>query len=149
MHQVFWFLARTMALVGGMVLSGLIVMTTVSIIGRSASTIAHSDFGKEWIAPISDFLISLGIGPVPGDFELVEAGIAFCIFSFLPWCQITQGHATVDLLTSFFSRQANRLVELVGDLLLSVVTLLITWRLYAGMYDNCLLYTSPSPRDPE
>ena len=57
-------------------------MTVVSIVGRASLTWA-------WV-----------LGPVPGDFELVEVGTGFAVFAFLPWCQLKRGHATVDLFTS-------------------------------------------------
>ena len=81
-------LARMLALLGGLVLVALTIITCISIAGRA--------------------LISFGLGPVPGDFELVEAGVAFAIFAFLPWCQLNRGHATVDLFTSFLSERTNR-----------------------------------------
>ena len=75
-------------------------------------------------------------GPIPGDFEIVEAGIAFAIFSFLPWCQITRGHATVDIITSMFSLRANRVLDVLTEILMSFVLVLIAWRLWIGMLDK-------------
>ncbi|MBA5764788.1 TRAP transporter small permease, partial [Vibrio sp. 404] len=49
-------LARAMAYGGGLVLVAIAVITVASIIGRA--------------------LIRLGLGPITGDFELVEAGCA-------------------------------------------------------------------------
>ena len=89
-----------MAVLGGIVLSFLILLTCVSIIGRSLNGIFHSDF-MERIAPgFSRLVIDIGVGPVNGDFELVEAGVAFAIFAFIPLCQVTAGHASVDILTN-------------------------------------------------
>jgi hypothetical protein len=44
-------------------------------------------------------------GPVKGDFEVVEAGIAFSIFAFLPICQLHGGHATVDIFTNLMPKR--------------------------------------------
>lgn len=105
-----------MALAGGAVLLALIVMTCISIIGRS--------------------LGALGLAPVPGDFELVELGVGFAIFAFLPWCHLRRGHATVDLFRPRLSRRANLIIDWISDLLMLIVAFLITWRLWIGMLDK-------------
>lgn len=109
-------LARWLAYSGGVVLFLLIAMTVVSIVGRALA----------W----------LGLGPVPGDLELMQAGIAYAVFAFLPWCQLEGGHARVDIFTSFLSSRANRLIDLAWDLVLGGSTLLIGWRLGLGMIDK-------------
>jgi TRAP-type C4-dicarboxylate transport system permease small subunit len=109
-------LARALAIAGGTVLAAITVMTAMSIIGRT--------------------LISFGLGPVPGDFELVEAGAGFAVFAFLPWCQLNRGHATVDLFTNFLSPGANRVIDLVTEILMSLVIILIAWRLVLGTADK-------------
>ncbi|SFM57645.1 TRAP transporter small permease [Shimia aestuarii] len=109
-------LARVMAILGGIVLIGLIIMTCLSITGRA--------------------LIPLGLGPVPGDFELVEAGVAFAIFAFLPWCQYNRGHARVDLFQPAYGRFGNRLIDLVADVMMFIAAYIIAWRLYLGMMDK-------------
>ncbi len=133
---VFQGLARGVAILGGMVLILLILLICISVIGRAGNTIAHTDSIKENYTALSDFLIASGVGPVNGDFELVEAGIAFAIFSFLPWCQLRRGHATVDLLATTFPRAFNQGVEVLSEVLLSSFTCLFTWRLYVGMSDK-------------
>ena len=65
------------AIVGGVVLCAITLMSVASITGRA--------------------LIGVGLGPVPGDFEMVEVGTALAVFFFLPWCYLKGGHATVDL----------------------------------------------------
>ena len=82
-----------MALLGGTVLCLLVLMVCISIAGRALGDLAHDG----WLAGAGDWLISLGVGPILGDFELVEAGMAFTIFAFLPLCQVTASHASVDI----------------------------------------------------
>ena len=89
-------LARTMAIIGGLMLSFLVVLTCISVLGRGGNTFGHSEFLTGLAPGFAERLIATGIGPVFGDFELVEAGIAFAIFAFLPICQLHGGHATVD-----------------------------------------------------
>lgn len=52
-------------------------------------------------------LVVIGLAPVPGDFELVKAGIAFCVFAFLPICRVHAGHATIDVFTSRLGLRPN------------------------------------------
>jgi TRAP-type C4-dicarboxylate transport system permease small subunit len=129
-------LARAMAVLGGVVLSLLVLLTCVSVLGRGLNSIGHSD----WLAVISaqagDVLISTGVGPVTGDFEVVEAGIAFAIFAFLPICQLYAGHATVDIFTSGLSDRLNRWLVAFWEVVLTAAIMVITWRLGVGMMDK-------------
>lgn len=105
-------LARATALAGGLVLGALVLMTCLSIVGRA--------------------LTGFGLGPVPGDFELVEAGIAFTVFAFLPLCAATGGHATVDVFTNGLGVQPNRLLLALWEVVMALAVALLAWRLYEG-----------------
>lgn len=122
-----------MAYLGGIMLSALILLTCVSVIGRSLSTLLHSDFIEGLMPGVATALLGLGIGPVNGDFELIEAGVAFAIFAFLPLCHITGGHASVDIFTSRFSDRANRVLRALTEVLFAAVLVLIAWQLFQGM----------------
>lgn len=106
-------LADLSAMLGGIVLILIILMTCVSILGRA--------------------LIPLGLGPVPGDYELVKAGVAFAVFSFLPLAQIQVAHATVDIFTSLMSKRMNRIIVAVWEVLAAAVLIFIALRLWEGM----------------
>ncbi|MFT7595435.1 MAG: TRAP-type C4-dicarboxylate transport system permease small subunit [Paracoccaceae bacterium] len=126
-------LARAMAIAGGFVLSLLIILTCVSILGRILNGFFHGDL-MESIAPgFSKWVIDMGVGPITGDFELVEAGVAFAIFAFIPICQITAGHACVDVLAVQFPKKVNRYLRMLIDILFAAVLVLIAWRLFDGM----------------
>ncbi|MCA0870686.1 TRAP transporter small permease [Seohaeicola saemankumensis] len=133
MHKTMMAVARGMAMIGGAVLSLLIVLTCISIAGRSLNGILHSDFVMSVAPGVARWLIDLGIGPVNGDFELVEAGVAFAIFAFIPLCQITSGHASVDIVANALPRGVNRFLRMVIEVTFAAVLVLIAWRLYAGM----------------
>ncbi|MEM6463761.1 MAG: TRAP transporter small permease [Pseudomonadota bacterium] len=109
-------LARLTALAGGLVLIVLIILTVVSVSGRA--------------------LVFAGLGPIPGDFELVEAGTAFAIFAFLPWCHYRRGNAAVEVLTMHFGATANRLIEVIANLLMLLFAILICWRHSLGTIDK-------------
>lgn len=125
-------LARSMALLGGVVLIGLILLTCISVLGRGLNTFGHGDFLTGLAPEAAKALIATGVGPVNGDFEVVEAGIAFAIFAFLPICQLYSGHATVDIFTARLPRRLNRAIMAVWEIVLALAIVLIAWRLYAG-----------------
>lgn len=126
-------LARFSAVLGGIVLTLLIVLTCVSIAGRILNGWMHSDF-MEGLAPgFAQWMLGLGVGPVNGDFELVESGVAFAIFAFIPLCQITSGHASVGILTDKLPERVQQFLRMVVELIFAAVLVLIAWRLYDGM----------------
>lgn len=133
MHSFFDRLARTFAILGGVVLAFLILMTCLSIVGRSVNTLLHSDLVQSVAPGLASLILSSGIGPINGDFELVEAGMAFAIFAFLPLCQINGAHASVDIFTSKLSMKANRGLRMVIEIVFSSILVLIAWQLYEGM----------------
>jgi TRAP-type C4-dicarboxylate transport system permease small subunit len=109
-------LARALAIIGGIVLVIITLITVISITGRA--------------------FIWAGLRPVPGDFELVEAGVGFAVFAFLPWCQLNRGHATVDIFTSFLPNQVNRHIDVLAEVLMTIAITFIAWRLWFGLQDK-------------
>ena len=124
--------ARLMAICGGLVLTFLIVLICISVIGRSLNGLLHGWIGA--VMPgVSAWALDLGVGPINGDFELVEAGVAFAIFAFLPLCQISAGHASVDIFTAKLPTWINRVLQLAIDVIFAVVLIAIAYQLYNGM----------------
>ncbi|MCB1476740.1 MAG: TRAP transporter small permease [Rhodobiaceae bacterium] len=105
-----------LALAGGAVLVVIASLTIASIIGRA--------------------FIFAGLSPVPGDFELVEAGTALAVFCFLPWCQLRGGHLSVDLLAGKFGETVDLVLTLLWNLMMTATMGLIAWRLWFGMLDK-------------
>lgn len=133
MHKLFLGLSRLMAYLGGCVLVALIMLTCVSVLGRSLNGILHSEFLQSFAPALAQRALDLGIGPVNGDFELIESGVAFAIFAFLPLCQITNGHATVEIFTSKFPLAINRALQFIIDSVFALVLILIAVQLHGGM----------------
>ena len=129
-------LARVMAILGGLVLVALVILTCVSVFGRGLNTLGHSDFLISLSKAAADGLVASGVGPVNGDFELVEAGVAFTVFAFLPLCQLYGAHATVDVFTSVLPTKITKFLMAFWEVILTGLVLLITVRLYAGMQDK-------------
>ncbi len=125
-------LARLSAIAGGLVLLAVMLMTVISVAGLSISKFAL------WLKKSHDIIIEplLAIGPIPGETELIETGMAFIIFAFMPLVTLNRGHASVEILTNAFSNGINRLIDLVADILLLVVAAYLTYRHYLGTLDK-------------
>lgn len=132
-HRLVRALARAMALLGGAVLAALIVMVCLSILGRSATSVLHSALAQDWLPGLARRLLDTGIGPIRGDYELVESGMAFAVFAFLVWCQATGGHARVDLLADRFPARAQRILAAMTEVVFAGVLILIALKLQEGM----------------
>ncbi len=105
-------LDRWLAYFGGAVLAAIAIVTVISIIGRA--------------------LLPFGLGPIKGDFEIVEIGCAIAVFSFLPLAQLHRAHVTVDIFVSALPRRVQAFLGFLGDLLITVAALVILWRLWLG-----------------
>ena len=132
MHNLATRAARFMAICGGLVLALLILLICISVVGRSLNGVLHGWIGTAFPA-VSAWLLQAGVGPINGDFELVEAGVAFSIFSFLPLCQISGGQASVDIFTSKLPRGVNRGLQMVIDTVFAFALIIMAYQLYKGM----------------
>jgi TRAP-type C4-dicarboxylate transport system permease small subunit len=115
MSNFIYGMSRYMAWAGGFVLSALAVLSVVSIAGRALSF--------------------AGLRPVPGDFELVEAGTALAVFCFLPWCHLKRSHAFVDLFWKLYPAPLRRFLAVFSDALMLLVWLFLVWRMGVAMLE--------------
>ena len=106
--QVYRFF-RGMAFVGIAVLTLIALLSVVSIVGRS--------------------MTSIGLGPVRGDFELVEIGSGIAVFCFLPWAHLRKAHAVVDILWGRFPAAMQAVLTVVFNALMLAAWLLLVWRM--------------------
>lgn len=97
--------AKSMAMAGGLLFIGLILMSLVSIVGRK-----------------------LGFGSVHGDIELTQAGTAVAAAAFLPYCTLLGEHLKVDFFTEGLRPALRRRMDGVADLLLALIAGLLAWR---------------------
>ncbi|WP_274576319.1 TRAP transporter small permease [Sulfitobacter sp. PR48] len=112
------FIARGLAFAGGGILILITLITCMSIIGRA-------------FVPLD-----IGIGPIRGIYDITEIGMATAIFAFLPWAQMRETHARVDLFQSFMPRSFDRALDLLFNIGMAFVAAIGTWRLYLGMMDK-------------
>ena len=115
MSKTIYRLSQWLAWFGALVLAALAIMTVLSIIGRALSF--------------------AGLGPVPGDFELVEAGAALAVFCFMPWCHLKGGHAMVDMLWQSYPVPMRRVLMVMSDALMLAVWLVLVWRMGVATMD--------------
>ena len=114
--RVLFQISRTFAIFGGLVLCAMALLTTISVIGRSA--------------------ISM---PVTGDFELIAIGTGVAVFAFLPYCQLVRENVIVDIFMSKSPFRARTFCDFIGNFFYVVIILLMLWRLPLGgidLYDN-------------
>lgn len=109
-------LALLVAILGGVALALIALITLVSVTGRA--------------------LIPLGLKPLRGQFELVEALTVFAVCAFLPWAHLKRAHASVAIFTDQLGHQTNKIIDLLSDALLFALATLITWRHIAGLTDK-------------
>ena len=101
--------ARWFALTGVALGLGVALMVVASIFGRAV-----------WARP------------VPGDVELTQFGIAFCLSLSLPWAQARGAHIIVDFFTQRAGPRVQAGLDGVGALLMAVFYALLAWRSAAG-----------------
>ena len=133
MHRLVITIAKLTALLGGAVLLCVVAVTCVSIAGRWLGAVGHSD-ALVATGSLADALRSFG--PIRGDFELVEAGVAFAVMAFLPWCQLTRAHASVGLVTAAMPERAEQALALLWEIVFVTVLVVIAWRLFVGTGDK-------------
>ena len=102
-------LAKLCAILAGLLLTAITLMTCGSLIGRNL-------LGRT----------------IVGDFELVGAAAGAAIALFLPWCQARRGNIIVDFVTSGATAGTKELLDRVGALLFALVLALMSWRTTVG-----------------
>jgi TRAP-type C4-dicarboxylate transport system permease small subunit len=105
-------LSRAWAILGGLVLVAMLLMTVASVVMRA----------------------TLGF-PIAGDFELVEIGTALAAFAFLPYCHQAGGNVLVDVFTNQAPERFKRGLAAASSLALGVIATLLLWRMALGGYD--------------
>jgi len=103
------FLARMMAIGGGVIFIGLVIMSVISIVGRKTVGFV-----------------------VPGDVEVLQMLAACAAASFFPYCHLRHGDIKVDFFTHKLPQKTLWRMDAVGSLLVGLFGALIAWRSWAG-----------------
>jgi TRAP-type C4-dicarboxylate transport system permease small subunit len=112
LERVAFALSRAWAVLGGIVLMAVMLMTVASVLMRAA----------------------LG-SPITGDFELVEMGTAISAFAFLPYCHQAGGNVVVDVFTTRAPERIKSGLAGLSSLVLLAIALVLVWRMAEGGYD--------------
>ncbi len=102
-------LARACAVIAGVLLVAITLMTVYSVIGRDF-------FGKA----------------LTGDFEITAVLTGAAIALFLPYCQLRRGNIIVDFFTAKASESTQAKLDRFGAFLLAVMMALCAWRATLG-----------------
>lgn len=73
--------------------------------------------------------------PVPGDFEIVQIGVAVAVFAFLPYCQLTDSNVSADIFTSRAGPRLTAFFALLASVIALGFSVLLLWRMTLGMGD--------------
>jgi TRAP-type C4-dicarboxylate transport system permease small subunit len=106
-------LARLLALGGGLLLLGIAVLVTVSVLKRATT----------------------GEG-INGDFELVQTAAAIVAFACFPLCVAVRGNIAVDTFTTRAPAGFNRALDALWDIVFAVICAVLSWRLAVGAMDQ-------------
>ena len=102
-------LARASAILAGVLLTVITLITCISLIGRN----------------------TIGVTLV-GDYELTAVTAGAAIALFMPWCQLKRENIIVDFFTAKVSEAGIARLDRFGSLLLAVLMLLLAWRTAVG-----------------
>lgn len=103
------FLAQLCAVLAGLILTAVTLVTCVSLIGRNTTG---------WT--------------LLGDYELTAVAAGAAIALFLPWCQLRRENIIVDFFTSKAPAAVNAVFDRFGAFLLAAMLLVIAWRTGVG-----------------
>lgn len=132
MHQAMTRLARAMAVLGALVLVFLILMVCASVLGRELNSFLNSDAVQAAVPGLAATLLGWGVGPITGDFELLEHLMPLAIFAFLPLAQLGSSHATVDVFTTRLPRRLLVWMRAVTETVFAVVLVIFAVKLFEG-----------------
>lgn len=107
--KIFENLAKFCAIVAGLLLTSITLMTCASLIGRNTT---------------GDSIV--------GAFELTGVAAGAAIALFMPLCQLRRGNIIVDFFTARLSDNANDKLDRFGTLLLTLIFGLLAWRTTLG-----------------
>jgi len=102
-------LARACAILAGLLLTVITLMTCLSVLGRNTT-------GTTLV----------------GDFELTGVAAGAAIALFLPWCQLRRGNIIVDFFTARASERTTAALDRVGAVVLGLCMALLAWRTVLG-----------------
>lgn len=103
------FLARLSAILAGVLLTTVTLITCASLIGRNAMGLT-----------------------LAGDFELTGLAAGAAVALFMPLCQLERGNIIVDFFTAKAGERTNHMLDRMGALLFGLIMAAVAWRTAVG-----------------
>lgn len=107
--RVLTLLAKLCAILAGLLMTVVTLMTCASLIGRN--TVGFT---------------------IAGDFELTGVVTGAAVALFMPWCQIKRGNIIVDFFTSRLPDATNAMLDRLGAFCLALIFAALSWRTVVG-----------------
>jgi TRAP-type C4-dicarboxylate transport system permease small subunit len=101
--------ARACAVVAGVLLIAITLVTCVSLVGRN-----------------------IGAWSMPGAYEMTGFAAGAAIALFMPWCQVRRGNIIVDFFTARSPEPVQRGLDRFGAAAIGMAMALLTWRTWIG-----------------
>lgn len=117
-------ICSAVALAGGLILVGIVLVSSASVIGRSLPLV-FAELGLR--SPFKG---------IPGDIEIVELGCAVAVFFYLPLCQLKRGNVLVGVFTKNLRPRYRAMFDLAANLLFLVLTAALAVQLGYGTADK-------------
>lgn len=121
-------LSGWIAVLGGLLAIATASLVIVSVMGRWLS-------GMPWANGVANNL-GVRLGPINGDFEMVQMATAVTIFAFLPYTQARRGNIYVDTFTGWLPQRTNSIIDAFWDLVYAGMMALLTWCLAVGTIEH-------------
>lgn len=102
-------LAQACAVIAGLLLTVITLITCASVIGRNTTG-----------------------ATLVGDYELTAVVAGAAVALFMPWAQVRRENIIVDFFTQGLSDTANRRLDRIGMVLLSLMMAVLAWRTAIG-----------------
>src|SRR3954451_14338437 len=117
-------ICTALAMLGGLLLVGIVAVSSVSVVGRS-------------LPPVFAALgLNSPIKGTPGDIEIVQLGCAVSVFFYLPLCQLKRGNVLVGVFTKSLRPRYRAMFDLAANLLFLVLAAMLAWQLGYGTADK-------------
>ncbi len=91
--------------------------------------------GVPWAEAVAG-VFGVSLGPINGDFEMVQMATAISIFAFLPYTQVRRGNIVVDTFTTKLPPRLNARIDAFWDLVYAGMMALLTACLVAGTLEH-------------
>ncbi len=121
-------LSGIIAILGGLLSLCVALLVVFSVLGRWLK-------GVPWAEGVAG-VFGLSLGPINGDFEMVQMATAGAIFAFLPYTQARRGNIVVDTFTSKLSPRLNAFIDAFWDLVYAGMMALLTACLVVGTLEH-------------